>query len=191
MIFSYGFLEDSMTSARELFLDLDIPDDDPLRLAKKAVSKSAPGFKIFAKDAAIDWEGDFVWLICVNEEDGLDFRLLQTIDGEKELRVFWKDQEISDVSKLRSLLEQEQHWEIFLLRAIATLQNRVEEQLLALERSKESLSTTTSTVDTTTLPVWAITKLRDLEQKLMLQAYEEFEAKVIRIWPGLHIGLRN
>ncbi|KAL8688660.1 MAG: hypothetical protein Q9224_004825, partial [Gallowayella concinna] len=34
MLFSYGFIEDTMTSARELFLDLDIPDDDPLKVAK-------------------------------------------------------------------------------------------------------------------------------------------------------------
>ena len=36
MLFSYGFIEDTMISAKELFLDLDIPDDDPLKPAKKA-----------------------------------------------------------------------------------------------------------------------------------------------------------
>jgi hypothetical protein len=30
MLFSYGFIEDEMQSARELFLDLSIPGDDPL-----------------------------------------------------------------------------------------------------------------------------------------------------------------
>lgn len=179
MVFSYGFLEDSMTSARELFLSLDVPDDDPLRLAKKAVSKSAPGFKIFMKDDVTDWEGEFVWLICVNEEDGLDFRLLQTIDGERELKTFWKDDEISDISKLQDLLEQERQWEVFHLRAIATLQNRVEEQLLAFERGKENLSKITSGIEKASPSIRMITKLRDLEQKLMLQAYQNFEAKVI------------
>ncbi|KAL8931689.1 MAG: hypothetical protein Q9211_006794 [Gyalolechia sp. 1 TL-2023] len=177
MIFSYGFIEDSMTSARELFLDLDIPDDDPLRLAKKAVSKSAPGFKIFAKDDATDWEGNFVWLGCVNEEDGLDFRLLQTTDGEKELKVFWRDGAVSDISELRNVLEQERQWDVFQLRAIATLQSRVERQLLALDRSKASLSTTMPKVDKTDSSFKTAMKLRDLEEKLMLQAYEHFEAK--------------
>ncbi|KAI4174992.1 MAG: hypothetical protein LQ343_002019 [Gyalolechia ehrenbergii] len=186
MVFSYGFIEDSMTSARELFLDLDIPDDDPLRLAKKAVSKSAPGFKIFAKDDSTNWEGDFVWLVCVNEEDGLAFRLLHTIDGKKELKVFWKDDEVSDISKLRNLLEQERYWEVFQLRAIATLQSRVEQQLLALDRSKASLSTTIPKVDPTDPSFRTAMKLRDLEERLMLQAYEDFEAKVILrlAWPS-------
>ena len=56
-----------------MFLDLDIPDDDPLRPAKIYVSKVAPGFRIFEKDGNIEWESDFVWLVVVNEEDGLDF----------------------------------------------------------------------------------------------------------------------
>ncbi|KAL8932796.1 MAG: hypothetical protein Q9216_006669, partial [Gyalolechia sp. 2 TL-2023] len=178
MVFSYGFIEDSMTSARELFLDLDIPEDDPLRLAKKAASKAAPGFKIFAKDYSTDWEGDFVWLVCVNEEDGLDFRLLQTVNGEKELKVFWKDDEVSDISKLRDLLEQERLWEVFQLRAIATLQSRVEEQLLALDRSKANLIAMMQKFDKSN-PLRTAMKLRDLEEKLMLHAYENFEAKKI------------
>ncbi|KAL8827755.1 MAG: hypothetical protein Q9170_006888, partial [Blastenia crenularia] len=178
MLFSYGFLEDTMTSARELFIDLDIPDDDPLKLAKKAVSKSAPGFKIVVKDKSTDWEGDFVWLVCVNEEDGLDFRLLQTINGEKELKVFWKDHEMSDVSKLRHVLEQESYWDVFHLRAIVTLQSRVEQQLLALEGSKASISSNTKARgDDESSAYQTAMRLRDLEEKLMLQSYEDLEEK--------------
>lgn len=70
-IFSYGFLEDTMSSANAMFLNLDIPDDDPLRPAKIHVCNTAPGFLLLEKADHIDWEGDFVWLVVVNEEDGM------------------------------------------------------------------------------------------------------------------------
>ncbi|KAL8917877.1 MAG: hypothetical protein Q9208_007700 [Pyrenodesmia sp. 3 TL-2023] len=178
MLFSYGFIEDTMNSAGELFLDLDIPDDDPLKLAKKAVSKAAPGFKLFLKEDSIGWEGDFIWLVCVNEEDGLDFRLLQTIEGKRELKLFWKEDELSDISKLRNLLQEERFWDVFQLRAIATLQGRVEQQLLALERSKDSIDASELEADHASFSCRVIMRLRELEEKLMLQAYEEFEEKV-------------
>ncbi|KAI4174197.1 MAG: hypothetical protein LQ346_008274 [Caloplaca aetnensis] len=177
MLFSYGFTESTMSSARELFLDLDIPDDDPLKLAKKTVSKAAPGFKLFLKEDSVRWEGDFVWLVCVNEEDGLDFRLMQTIDGEKELKVFWEDKELLDISKLRSFLNEGRYWDVFQLRAIATLQGRVEQQLIALERSKDSINAFELEVDHNTSSSWVIMRLPELEEKLMLQAYEEFEER--------------
>ena len=69
-IFSYGFLEDTMSSANAMFLNLDIPDDDPLRPAKIHVCNTAPGFLLVEKADHVDWEGDFVWLVVVNEEDG-------------------------------------------------------------------------------------------------------------------------
>jgi hypothetical protein len=69
-IFSYGFLEDSMASANVVFLDLDIPDDDPLRPAKIYVCNAAPGVRLVDKKDNIEWESDFVWLVVVNEEDG-------------------------------------------------------------------------------------------------------------------------
>lgn len=172
MLFSYGFIEDTMTSARELFLHLEIPDDDPLKLAKKTVAKSAPGFKLFVETGSISWDGDYVWLICVNEEDGLDFRVLQTNNGDKELKMFWHEDEVQDTSKLRNLLEGEPIWDVFRLRAVATLQGRVEQQLLALERSRASINNRSD-------PTVSVTKrLRDLEEELMLQACEQFEKTV-------------
>ncbi|KAL8707423.1 MAG: hypothetical protein Q9220_007542 [cf. Caloplaca sp. 1 TL-2023] len=178
MLFSYGFIEDSMTSARELFLDLEIPDDDPLKLAKKAVSKSAPGFKLSDHGGSIDWEGDFVWLICVNEEDGLDFRLLQTLDGEQELQMLWNDYEIQDVTKFQGLLQKEQLWDVFRLRAVATLQARVEQQLLALEQGASRIKDSMRDSAPSLASRQTIMRLRELEEGLLLQAYERFESKV-------------
>lgn len=60
-----------MASAKIMFLNLDIPDDDPLRPAKIYVCNTAPGFRLINKADTVEWEGDFVWLVVVNEEDGM------------------------------------------------------------------------------------------------------------------------
>lgn len=59
-----------MSSAHVMFLNLDIPDDDPLRPAKIYVCNIAPGFRLTQTADTVEWEGDFVWLVVVNEEDG-------------------------------------------------------------------------------------------------------------------------
>lgn len=179
MLFSYGFIENTMISARELFLNLEIPADDPLRLAKMAVSRSAPGFRLFMEAGSIKWEGPFVWLLCINEEDGLEFRLLQTDDSERELKVFWKGFEIEDMSLLRSFLMAQPLWDVFNLRATAVLQARVETQLISLQSSRSDLHGEYS-VDHRINPKIGLhaKKLKDLEETLMLQAYQDFEDQV-------------
>ncbi|KAI4209915.1 MAG: hypothetical protein LQ351_007200 [Letrouitia transgressa] len=180
MLFSYGFLEDMMSSARELFLELDIPDDDPLKLAKKAVSQSAPGFRLFQNGDSVDWESDFIWLLCINEEDGLRFRLLQTLDGVKELSVSWKEKEITDAAAIKDILQQEPRWDVFRLRANTILQQRVGEQLLSLDNSSEYIRKASDLrIDS---PIFEnIMRLRDLESSLMVRAYEMFEERVLSI----------
>jgi len=121
-----------MSSAKAMFIDLDIPDDDPLRPAKIHISTTAPGFRLFNKEGnGIGWESDFIWLIVVNEEDGLDFKILQTIDGKREIQALWKEGELQDTN-LRSLLEVDPHWDIYQLRAVVLLQSRVEVQVETL-----------------------------------------------------------
>lgn len=178
MLFSYGFIEDTMDSAREIYLDLEIPKDDPLKLAKNAVSNSAPGFRLFSQGSSIAWEGPFVWLLCVNEEDGLEFQLFQTNDGERELKVFWNDAELRDVSKLESLLKLHPMWDVFSLRVITILQARVEGQLLSLGRSKDHLGNNLSTEKVDAKISHNAAKLRGLEEAMLLQAYQEFEDQV-------------
>lgn len=178
MLFSYGFIEDAMESTRELYLDLEIPEDDPLKLAKKSVSKSAPGFRIFTHGDSISWEGPFIWLLCVNEEDGLQFRLLQTNDNERELQVFWDDVEIKDVSKLDLLLKTLPLWDVFSLRVVTVLQDRVEAQLMLFERSKSYLESSKSHEKIDPHISHKVMRLRDLEETLLLHAYQVFEEQV-------------
>ena len=177
MLFSYGFLEDSMTSARDLFLDLEIPDDDPLKMAKKAVAKTAPGFRISIHEESIVWEGPFVWLVCVNEEDGLNFQVLQSNDGMKELKVSWKGRELENTSTLSQLLKMDDLWDLFSLRASSILQDRIERQLFDLT----SPNADDGSIDEESIDLERydfILKLRDLEESLMLHAYEHFEEEV-------------
>ena len=181
MLFSYGFIESTANSAQELFLDLDIPDDDPLKFAKKAVAQSAPGFRLFVHGDSTDWESSFIWLFCINEEDGLDFKLLQNNDDERELQASWKGEEIADMSNLVLLLRLEPLWDVFELRAITTLQSRVEQQLLRLEGSKDTVDEllNTSAINGDTRENAML--LRQLEETLLLHAYGDFEAKVFNL----------
>lgn len=188
MLFSYGFIEQSMCSAQELYLDLDIPSDDPLKLAKKAIATSAPGFRLFADGIRVGWEGPFVWLVCVNEEDGLEFRLLQTNDDQRELQLLWKGAEIDNASQLFSLLQTEPLWEVFKLRAVTTLQARVEVQLILLQNDQShSCHEKITDYGGEAHICLGIQRLRDLEGTLMLQAYNDFESQVIHINPPCRV----
>ncbi|KAF1945893.1 SET domain-containing protein [Clathrospora elynae] len=172
-IFSYGFLEDAVTSAKVMFLDLDIPDDDPLRPAKIHISTAAPGFRIFEKDDTIDWESDFIWLVVINEEDGLDFKVRQTIDGKREIQAFWNEQEL-DTAKLRESLEGDPAWDVFQLRATVLLQNRVEMQIETLRVTQGAKREATIR----DVPWRLAERLRSLELEMLERAVTAFDSQV-------------
>ena len=180
MIFSYGFLEVGLTDARQLFLDLDIPTDDPLRMAKKAVCKEAPGVRIYLDEyGRIGWESNFLWWACINEEDGLEFRLLQTNDGDRELSVQWKGEELepSAIGKILSS-ENEPCRDIFELRAVVTLQERIERQALELENSETQFEDGIHQSEVR-LDTWSvIQRLRSFELDLLAEAYTSLQARV-------------
>lgn len=177
MIFSYGFLEESMDSANELFLDLSIPKDDPLGKAKATISDAPPGYKIYKSGDGIAWSGDFVWLICVNEEDGLDFAIQQTIDGELELVSLWKNEEIKGLGRFKELLEQDPMWDIFHLRAVSVLQDRIAAQLQTLYAFEDEFNEASHGDEgfVRDRPWRLAQKLRSLEGSLMEEAYSHFE----------------
>ncbi|RDI83379.1 hypothetical protein Vi05172_g6509 [Venturia inaequalis] len=144
MVFSYGFIDRAMFSngdAGELFLNLEMMGDDPLAMAKKRVSTAVPGVKLTShgESGKVEWFSEFVYLVIVNEEDGLEFKVLQTTDGSRELEVSWKGTPLPDISLLPSLLEVEELYPVFQLRAAAIIQARVEEQLNNMESFGEEL----------------------------------------------------
>ncbi|KAH7385898.1 hypothetical protein BKA66DRAFT_440560 [Pyrenochaeta sp. MPI-SDFR-AT-0127] len=176
-IFSYGFLEDAVTSAKVMFLDIDIPDDDPLRPAKIFVSTAAPGFRIFDEGNDIGWESDFIWLVVINEEDGLDFKIRQTIDGKREIQAFWKDREL-DTSKLREYIEEDPAWDVFQLRATVLLQQRVEVQIEMLQGTQG----VKPEVSTRSTPRTLAERLRSLELEMLERAVSTLDSQKSRLF---------
>jgi hypothetical protein len=173
-IFSYGFLEHAVTSAKVMFLDLDIPDDDPLRPAKVFVSTAAPGFRLFDKDDSIDWESEFIWLVVINEEDGLDFRIRQTVDGKREIQAFWKEQELDETSKLREYLQGDAAWDVYQLRATVLLQSRVEAQMETIQ----AMQGLTQELTVRDVPWRLSERLRNLELEMLERAALALDSQV-------------
>ena len=182
MLFSYGFLEDSKEFAETLFLSLTIPDSDKFQTAKLKISESAPGFKLTdAGDGEIDWTGDFVWLLCVNEDDGLRFEIARTVDGENEMDAFFQDHVLTGGdAELQALLRESDLWDVYKLRAITILQQRIFDQLRVLYTTQEDVDAVPHGEGTEireTIYERSMT-LRRLEFELMERAYEVFETQV-------------
>ena len=201
MLHSYGFIETRMSSAQQLCLELDVPEDDPLRLAKKHAAKTAPGFKLLERSdnnpsdyqraiisaSQIHWESSFVWLIIVNEEDGLEFKLLQTIEGDTDLQMSWKGAVLTDLSNFEDMLLKERLYDVFKLRAITMLRDRLLDQIIRLEQSRANIPDILDLLGSKSENYNNAMKLRDLEERLMSQAYEEFGLQVRSTLTHLHV----
>ncbi|QSS50847.1 SET domain-containing protein [Histoplasma capsulatum var. duboisii H88] len=186
MVFSYGFLDSSSTNARQLFLDLDIPADDPLRPAKIAVCNTTPGFRLFIAPGSdvTDWESSFVWWCCVNEEDGLEFRVVQSNQGERELKVSWKGTNVTSSESLLDQLKADRMWGVFQLRAVVILQDRMQGQLAQLRSNDEYVQRWLEYVDGRVIrqSVWQTAlKLRKLEGELLEAGLRDIEAMKLQL----------
>ncbi|KAL1585641.1 hypothetical protein WHR41_06016 [Cladosporium halotolerans] len=185
MLFSYGFLDARMQSAETLFLSLALPAGDALGAAKREVAGCAPGFKIVdAGDGEVDWTGEFVWLLCVGPEDGLSFEVARTVEGEEEVRGFWKGEELEGgAPRLYALLGKSRLWEVYRLRAVMILQQRVFDQMQVLYASQEELEGTECGEETEVRrEVYEqAMALRRLEFELMERAYEDFERQKLEL----------
>lgn len=175
-IFSYGFLDEGATNARELFLSLDIPLDDPLRIPKKAAAKEPPGVRIFVDSEGLtQWEGALVWWAAVNEEDGLDFQVIQSEDGTRELRTLWKNEEFNS-TEFAARIAADDNFDIFRLRATVLVQARVELQGADLVRSEEAYAEASLRVEKRLREV--LNRLRTLEVSLLTSAAEALDKQV-------------
>ncbi|KAK2746471.1 hypothetical protein FQN57_003097 [Myotisia sp. PD_48] len=182
MMFSYGFIEDNVTYTHQVLLDLEIPDDDPLKPPKLAICDKAHGVRLFIQeeDDPVEWSSEFIWWMCVNEEDGLRFQVSQTTDGERKLKAFWKRREIEKYEDLEGILAEDPMWDVFRLRAVVMLQNRVHNQLELLLSSKEYVRGLVDTVDDNRIRrhIWDVcTKLRRLEEAFFIRTVADLEVK--------------
>jgi hypothetical protein len=146
MLFSYGFIEEQSAS-KGLVLSLEPFPDDPLGKAKVLAFAGPPIVRISADQDKIEWESPFLYLMLLNEEDGLDFRVLQQTDGSRShLKVYWHGSDVTDATDtFESLISGQPLSDVFKLRAIALLLDRIRQQL---ERLYESDDVAESIVDT-------------------------------------------
>lgn len=194
MLFSYGFLEIDRQSAETLFLSLTIPDTDTYRTTKMRIADCAPGFKLIAaSDEMIEWDGEFIWLLCVNEDDGLRFELARTIDGGEELQAFFQDHELTGeavVFQLHDLLRKSQLWDVYRLRAVATLQQRVFDQMQILYSTQGDVEAVAHGEDTDIRdrPYEQAMQLRRLEFEFLERAYEQLEQQKLELAESEVVG---
>lgn len=139
MLFSYGFI-DGQSATKETVLILDTSPDDPLGKAKLAAFPGPPTVRLFEKDGAIAWDGPFLYLMCLNEEDGLGFGTLQETDGScSGPRVFWQESDVTEAtSTFETLINNHELRDVFQLRVVVLLQDRIQQQANRLWESEET-----------------------------------------------------
>lgn len=186
LLFSYGFLEKERTEAKELLLDVDIPDDDPLKIAKKLYSSGTPLIKFWVNPESSEamWQSLIVLWACVNQEDGLHIRVLQKTDEGVELGVTWKGEELREPQNLPQLLQKDPLWDIFYLRAIVLVLERLEDQYIVLRATEKALSEIRQEEEDMLQSTfrsdvfWAASKLHKLEDELLIKCIDDFTEKV-------------
>lgn len=184
MLFSYGFI-DSNSAARELTIPVDSVPDDPLGQAKLHAYGRPPTVKLSSADGNIQWESPFMHLLCLNEEDSLDFRVLQDQDGDRHLRVFWQDADVTEqADAFADLVQGHPLEQVFRLRAVALLEEIVASQLerirLPLEGS-ESLSDGPAHSSSARECVEAAMVLRAIETEILEAAVAALDVEVSQI----------
>ncbi|KAF4455658.1 SET domain-containing protein 8 [Fusarium austroafricanum] len=132
MLFSYGFI-DSESTIEGLTLPLELLHDDPLGKAKLHIFKGSPSLKLSRSGGDISWQCPFVYLMCLNEEDGLEFRVLQGKDGERELKLFWQEEDVTArADDFGDLIKGHPLCQVFRLRAVSVLHEVVSNHLMQL-----------------------------------------------------------
>ncbi|KAH8687596.1 hypothetical protein BGZ60DRAFT_363831 [Tricladium varicosporioides] len=141
MLFSYGFIDDTNHDMSTLTLPLEPVADDPLGRAKIVAFVGKPLVEITINENSVRWESPFLYFMSLNQEDGLGFMILQENDGARSpLRVFWQENDVTDVTNtFESLIETHDLKDIFKLRAVSLLHDRLNQQLQRLTETEETV----------------------------------------------------
>ena len=182
-VFSYGFIEEDLPTASSMFLGVNLPEDDPLALAKVSALDIKNGFKIYTPPTTETpaWSSPFIWAMCINEEDGLKLQLEIVNDSEKRLRVTWKGQSIENQYDLETHLRTDYFWDLFQLRAYTIVHERIEDEIRLRTQlfNRPAEEKRPRSIDENS-PVWSLAEnLRKLELDLLRKAAEEFFQKVL------------
>ncbi|KXH58284.1 SET domain-containing protein [Colletotrichum salicis] len=146
MLFSYGFI-DPASAADRITLPLIPMEDDPLGKAKLHVFEGAPTVEFVRTNGSLSWKSPFAYFMCLNEEDGLSFRVLQDTGGSRELKLFWQDEDVTTTTTaFEQHIDGHPLAQIFRLRVVSVLGDLVGSQLerlatgMSLEDLDESLN---------------------------------------------------
>jgi hypothetical protein len=198
MIFSYGFLDKDMAETTQIILDMKFPEDDPLGMAKKMICKDTPGIRVSAPQnpattdltssneaGKIIWDSPLIWWSSVNEEDGLKIGIAQTTDGGRELEAHWKGERIQSPDQLHHFITIDPLVEIFQLRAVVLVLERLEAQISLLSEMTQVLDhlrENPTALDGMFRPdiFEMVSRLRQLEGTLLQKAVEELTQQVSR-----------
>lgn len=186
MLFSYGFI-DPACKVRQLTLHLESFPDDPLAMAKQRIFGGAPVVTLRQTKTdgeSIDgklWESAFVYLMCLNEEDGLDFRILQDEAGDRQLRLFWQDEDVTGrAHDFETLLHDHPLHALFQLRAVSVIQERASNQLEKLQAapSSDQLEPLIAAEIIDQAHVDVVSTLKDMEHCVLAAVVAELEEEV-------------
>jgi hypothetical protein len=172
MVFSYGFLPDGIEEAGRVVLDFRWASDDILGRAKIAAWGGKPPVVVLEQDG--EWSGGFVWLAVVNEEDGLEFRVLRTVDGEEKFEVVFAGEAVNVGENLVEILQRGPLWEVFQLRAVVMVKETVLENLRLpqIEAEGDEKEDDKDAIETAL-------RLRELEITLLEKALDKLN---IQVW---------
>ncbi|KAI8963772.1 SET domain-containing protein [Daldinia sp. FL1419] len=169
MLFSYGFIDPGSASKR-ITLRVEPLEDDPLAMAKLHAFGKLPQLNIEDDDGDLHWQAPFVYLMCLNEEDGLQFRVLQETDGSRDLRVFWQNEDVTGtVDSMKLLIRHHELHQIFELRAITIVMEIIQEHL---EQLTGSLDEDSKMEPSSTEIYRAASQLRSLEAGILQRSMQ-------------------
>ena len=184
MLFSYGFIDLDIPDAGAMMLGWEPPADDELRDAKMEALNLEPGIKLYTPQRSMDlveWASSCVWAMSVNEEDGLRILLSQEEGNEETLQVWFKERQVTHKMDLERFLQKDRMREIFQLRAHSYVQARLEDEIAHRQQlsDRDPTEKVIQGIDPETSLQWALSeRLRDLETRLLVRAYEAFRSKV-------------
>ncbi|KAH8893416.1 SET domain-containing protein [Thozetella sp. PMI_491] len=175
MLFSYGFLETESPTATAVF-PLEPFSDDPLARAKLVAFSKPPQVSVSWNGDRLSWTSSFAYLMCVNEEDGLDFKVLQDNDGSRQLRVFWQEEDVTDRAGDFENVIQERDFRVLLrLRVVTAVQECLLAHVESMQVSAQLNADPVSGARVRDASAQAAARLRAAETAVLQKVAQEME----------------
>ncbi|KAI0540641.1 hypothetical protein GGR58DRAFT_498994 [Xylaria digitata] len=179
MLFSYGFI-DPTSKAKSVVLPVESMEDDPLAKAKLYTFGRPPVLKITDNDTGVpQWDAPFIYLMCLNDEDGLHFKILQDTDRSHDLRMFWQGTDVTEeAGNMENLIKGHELCQVFRLRVVTIVLGMVQQQLEVLTAHSEEKVLTGSERPHI---AQAASQLRTVEKDLYERIFQLLEDEKIRL----------